>query len=268
MKKVVVMLLTMVLVLSFSISAVADDNPFTLHSGVTFGMTKQEVIEKEAENGFECENRELSCFVYDVATAEMEEKTVEGLIVYGSVAGINNSTIQYHFDSEGRLFEAVYCFAQEIEYINYALGSRIVTNGDNYDNYEILKTALQDKYKDAELQTADDDPIVTLINDYTAKLYTQNASVTISEEEVYRIQVSDLDQVYIMHVRPTFSNTVSYGALGYQIQNKIGDYIVYRLVPNEEVLQVNNAKHAKEEQEQMDAIVEEERKMEERRNDL
>ena len=262
LKRVISLILICILV-SICSSALCEEE-FTLHNGTQFGMTIEEVIEKEKESKYEI--REMSCFVYDDETAEMKEKNIEGLIVYGSVAGISGSTILYHFNSEGRLFEEVYFFGRETEYINYALSSRIVNYDDKYGNYEILKTALQDKYKDAKLQASDDDPIVSLINKYIISEYGRAA--TIKEEEAYRIQVSDLEQVYILHVWPTYSNTVYYGTLGYQIQNISGDYIVYRLVPNEEVSHVNNAKQIREEQEKKDTMIEEERKTEERNNDL
>lgn len=86
---------------------------FSLHSGVTFGMTRDEVIKKEEEAGFP--------MVKDMAAPDKaavslctfidhfyNEAQLPDLFSTGTFAGINESEIAYWFNDQGQLFRMQY----------------------------------------------------------------------------------------------------------------------------------------------------------------
>ena len=86
---------------------------FSLHSGVTFGMTRDEVIKKEEEAGFQ--------MVKDMAAPDKaavslctfidhfyNEAQLPDLFSTGTFAGINESEIAYWFNDQGQLFRMQY----------------------------------------------------------------------------------------------------------------------------------------------------------------
>ena len=78
MKKITA-LMTLILILTMCNSAFADS--FSIHSGVQFGMTKNEIIALESANGFEAR----------------QDSHYGGLIVEGKIAGYHGSDIRYSF---------------------------------------------------------------------------------------------------------------------------------------------------------------------------
>lgn len=86
---------------------------FPLHSGVTFGMTREEVIKKEEEAGFQ--------MVKDMAAPDKaaiplctdidhfyDEAQLPDLFSTDTFAGINESEIAYWFNDQGQLFRMQY----------------------------------------------------------------------------------------------------------------------------------------------------------------
>ena len=59
MKKIVCLLLVLLILAIIPISCTASEE-FSMHSGVKFGMTMDEVIEAEKANGFSCNKRSLN----------------------------------------------------------------------------------------------------------------------------------------------------------------------------------------------------------------
>ncbi len=105
-----------------------SQNRFTIHSGVTFGMTKSEVERLETEAGFtvrsdgELEGYEL-CPLHG-----------SNLYLSGTIAGIKGSTIYYHFNSDDQLESAI-----------YHLGHAVKTDNLSSTCWD-LHNALWDKY--------------------------------------------------------------------------------------------------------------------------
>ena len=105
MKRVIACLLSIILMLCF-IPALAED--FTLHSGVKFGMNKEEVINAEKNAGFaDTESEDMDDMFTHNCSAIHEQS---GVKVKGQIAGVDDSLIHYHFNKDGVLDSAVYDF--------------------------------------------------------------------------------------------------------------------------------------------------------------
>ena len=105
MKKAVCMLLVFVLMCPFAFAELED---FTIRNGISFGDTISEVREKETLTIKEADDE----FPFTLTTVE------------GTVAGIEDSEIEYSFDEEKKLNEVVYNFdtvySRESADANYA----------------------------------------------------------------------------------------------------------------------------------------------------
>lgn len=86
---------------------------FSLHSGVTFGMTRDEVIKKEEEAGFQMVK---DMAAPDKATVSLctyidhfyDEAQLPDLFSTGTFAGVKDSEIAYWFNDQGQLFRMQY----------------------------------------------------------------------------------------------------------------------------------------------------------------
>jgi len=87
MKKIICLMLMIAMLMG--ISAFADEG-FSIHSGVEFGMTRDEVTKAEEEAGFAISGG-----------GDM-------LVVNGTIASIANSSITYYFDEQDKLIRALY----------------------------------------------------------------------------------------------------------------------------------------------------------------
>ena len=114
MKRFVLLSLLVVLLSSSicfaeSITQELSVDDFSLHGGITFGMTREDVRKAESNNGFEANDKSLTYTYYD-SDGKYRSAECDGLYVYGSMAGISGSKLYYYFDDEGKLFAAVYEF--------------------------------------------------------------------------------------------------------------------------------------------------------------
>ena len=121
MKKSVCFLMVFILVFS-SVSVLAETvnavDEFTIHSGVTFGMTMDEVIAQEKNAGF---------IGTDVSVPSDFCNSSEHTSLYeidGQMAGINGSALYYHFNGDGMLESAVYSFINEQPTVKEALSKK------------------------------------------------------------------------------------------------------------------------------------------------
>lgn len=86
---------------------------FPLHSGVTFGMTRDEVIQKEEAAGFQMVK---DMAAPDKATVSLctyidhfyDEAQLPDLFSTGTFAGVKDSEIAYWFNDQGQLFRMQY----------------------------------------------------------------------------------------------------------------------------------------------------------------
>ena len=135
MKKLISMLVVMLFLVS-SLSALADT--FTIHSGVSFGITEKEVGDLEKSNGFNLETKYIGEWMYGLpkgmysfidSAIERRFGGAEQKCVNGSIAGFDNSSIMYFFDDD-ILYSAIYHFG----------------NTKDSTRYPTLLKALSDKY--------------------------------------------------------------------------------------------------------------------------
>lgn len=105
MKKIVSLILMLAMLMG--ISAFAEE--FTFHNGTKFGMTKEEVLAIENENGLEFALYDSNVFAdSDGNIYKGKENTIAE---YGTMAaGIPDSVISYVFDEEGKMSMGRYTF--------------------------------------------------------------------------------------------------------------------------------------------------------------
>ena len=107
MKKTILNLLVLSLIIMAAVgSATAEE--LTLHSGVAFGMSIQEVQYAERDNGFEAKPYTLEALGLNSLRDPDFDSTV--LLVRGIIDEIPNSEIYYFFDKNGRMVNATYSF--------------------------------------------------------------------------------------------------------------------------------------------------------------
>lgn len=128
MKRMVAIFLVVAL-MSISVFAYADD--FTIHSGVKFGMTMDEVVETEKAAGFTAEKEDIDEYEKYHCSAKHDSKV---LSLNGQVAGVKGANITYHFTKDGKLDAAVYG----------------LTTSDSSGKYDPIRTSLIKKYGDPD----------------------------------------------------------------------------------------------------------------------
>lgn len=96
MKKMISLVLMVAML--FSVSAFAEAEEFTLHSGTKFGMSVAEVVEIEQNAGF------------DVRTSTLE--TDGFLQVKGKIAGHDDASAAYYFTDDDTLYRMYYRFSE------------------------------------------------------------------------------------------------------------------------------------------------------------
>lgn len=123
MKKILCLVISLIVLLS-SVSSFAEE--FIIHSGVMFGMTREEVIALETDAGFK--------------VIESEEY----ITVRGKIASIDESAIRYYFD-ENALTTAW-----------YRLGGNHSSIGNSPydpDSFDVVEDALVNKYGEPNFDT-------------------------------------------------------------------------------------------------------------------
>lgn len=118
MKKVSCFLVVLILVFSSAVGLAEE--PFTLHSGVHFGMTHDEVYEAESKEGFIASEYELN-----------EIRESYSFDVKGMIAGVNDASIRYYFGMNDSLHEAVYM---------------LYSSGNSTDRRDVFFDTLSTKY--------------------------------------------------------------------------------------------------------------------------
>ena len=97
MKRIIGVCITLIMVLIMVNSSIAED--FTLHSGVKFGMTLDEITALESAKGFNLEDIDAD---YGFSRIAYIKK------IRGKIAGIEKSFIDYLFDENNKMFAATY----------------------------------------------------------------------------------------------------------------------------------------------------------------
>lgn len=134
MKKIVGMILMVAML--FGTLAFAEEE-FTLHNGTKFGMTEKEVIEAEANKGFELKR-----------DSSVETKIVS-IIGIGTIANQENTTIHYYFQDD-QLYEMFYKFVTTEMSYNAIENSLIEKYGNTEFSSETGYTLCQTEREDVD----------------------------------------------------------------------------------------------------------------------
>lgn len=169
-------------------SALADE--FSLHSGVKFGMTEQEISSLESQAGFSLKD------VFVLSSTPMKKIT-------GQVAGIQDSEIIYAFDSDGKMFAST-----------YQLGGKYA---DFDPDYSIIEQALTDKYGQPDNSWF---PAVVMVSSYEPFNYFiswGNFSASLPENySSWLIKQDDESCVLIVHYYAFGGASTQFHIIGYQ----------------------------------------------------
>ena len=216
---------------------------FTLHSGTTFGMSLSEVKAKEEAKGFSPSETKLAYMLYD-NNGEYTAKQTDGLVMFGSVAGISDSRVNYyHIGSQKKLFDMVYVFGDH-----------------STDAYTDIQQLLENKYSQQWVRNDGTAPsnLVYFFNNMT------NGAV--KSYEKYYIQYNDTYRIYITH--GLYYNNLPRYTEDYNLFFSGEHYLEYRIVSKYELESIQEAMRKKHEQELTERQQRENEIQQERNNDI
>ena len=232
MKKGLVLIIVSILLTCMLGSAIAED--FALHSGVTFGMTMDEVERIETEKGFTV-TRSHSQFAFYTELGEYKAKSCDVLIISGSMAGIGGSTLTYYFDDNGLLVTSLYEFGEH-----------------NLSSYNQIQDLINNKYVNRET----DDYSCPLVSDILLmnnSIYSNfqeflNGSIGI-DQEIYHcytesfVPLDNDNRVYIVHMM-CHPNVPGYDD---ELNQLFGGehYLEYHYISTDELKTIQEAKDGK-----------------------
>ena len=195
-------------------SALSED--FTLHSGVKFGMSEQEISACEGNAGFKLKD------VFVLSSTPMKK-------ISGQVAGIQGSEIIYAFDSNGRMFAST-----------YSLGG---TNASFDPDYSFVEQALTDKYGEPDNSWF---PAIVSISSFEPFNYFiswGNFSAGLPEKySSWLIKTEDESCVVIVHYYEYGGASTTFHIIGYQ-QYSANEIDTIKQTIDEGVEQINQQLH-------------------------
>ena len=224
-------LFIIVVVISMLLIPESIAEAFTIHNGVTFGMSKEEVTTIETNSGFPVETISEMGALTGGYPMDCPLHSGEYLQIKGTIAGIDDAKVEYHFNENG------------LESAIYILGAS--RNEGACDSvYKALNDALQNKYGEA------DDITKGLIESQyvescVIKTATENASsygwfkYSLSEIQVY---TQDLDNETVVAIIPLIIRAYHSGSLIEQL--KI-EYHVYSKETIEDAILIYSSDQAK-----------------------
>lgn len=181
---------------------------FSLHSGVRFRMSRDEVKKIEAERGFSVTESRKNYTRYNENGDIVEEQT-NVLIISGTMAGIRNSRLYYYFDDSDRLFGAVYDFGEHtilsFEDIQQLVVSKYAERKaqKDYMTAEITDTYFNSRtdgiYAHKLIQIENNDnTIITIVHSllYTnLKDYTKEVNIEFSGRHYLEYRITTIDEI-------------------------------------------------------------------------
>ncbi len=209
MKKI----LSILIIFSFIIVSIIENasaEDFTLHSGITFGMTMDEVKKIEEKNGYTVNKSTEVYSFYDESGQYKVGETNNTLFIRGSIAGIADSKAIFYFNDEGKLYAMVYAFDDN------HMDSEC---GYDLESFKSIQKLLSEKYKNR--LDPDDDPlgykcpliIDALVNNLSIysnlqefAMQLQSRNRTMKESDVFHcysssyIRYDDNSRIYFGHV--------------------------------------------------------------------
>lgn len=213
MKKLISLLTAMIITVG-SVSALAEG--FSVHSGVEFGMTMDEVIQKEKDAGFS--NVEIYEFEDKDNKYCLDKHSPKGVKVVGQIAGFGGAYIVYHFQENGGMDAAIYTLAFDFSDKNqYAAVRESLTK--KYGEPDPLMSDVQHTYLDMDVYAYPDDNYETFYDLASASCeitYAYDDSWLVPQDDGSYIIVSGCN--YNLYVKSSYIGTQSYyiTTVGYQ----------------------------------------------------
>lgn len=200
-KKLFMLIGVIVCMAFFMFSAYGEE--FVLHSDVAFGMSSEEVIAKEKENGFDAKRAsEIDNTIYSQLYRTYTEDGLvnvysDPLVVKGRIAGIDDTFIKYFFNDEDVLIRAIYTFG----------GSEFEQKDADFSR---TQESLEGKY-DASQWTYDELELVSTINEEMTAKYFHDPSIYHAAYTVFPF--NNGEEIHINHVlgKNTVGNSIVYG---------------------------------------------------------
>ena len=221
MKKTLFFFVVFSFIVCFIGNVIADE--FTLHSGVSFSMTKEEVLQKEKDAGFTAELEKADKNYSANCSAKHDSEQID---VTGQIAGCPGSTIIYHFDRKnGKLDAATY-------YLQASTSQK--------DRYKAVRESLVNKYGEPETdgmatvfhQKLPMDAysfIDNYVNSYNMETLNWSCSIDYLQNDVWVIPQEDNTSIVITGIN---------GILNLKIDQKTTFYMVivgYQKYNNNEI---------------------------------
>lgn len=221
----------------------ASAKEYSLHSGVLFGMTLDEVKKTESGKGFYVSEQKIPYTFYD-KNGNYDYKDTNALMISGSMAGIPDSELYYFFDENNRLFAAVYQFGDH-----------------SYSSFNDIQSLINNKYSDRK---ADEEyTIASQLPIFAASKLTNGE---IYDYKTMQIELEDYSRIGIAHA--LMYSKVS----GYDKESCLlfggKHWLEYRFSSVDEIEAVNGAIAKKEQLEQEEQQREEEERERQRNEDI
>ena len=247
MKKKTILFILLVILVSLIGSTVAEE--YTFHSGITFGMTKDEVIDAEKANNFTYQEEVYPFAYYDDNGTYMGEN-VKIPVIKGSIAGIQDSEIYYYFDKSDKLIEIVYAFKGCTVYD---------MNEDILNQYDTIENQLKKNYASVWKDCTENFPSSVDAIDNGRITYKQTS---------HKIELNDYETIYIKHSL-TYAKLSGSNLSATELLLGTGShYLSYRLEKNNDIKAIEEAKKEQEERERKQKEDAEKEKQEQLNSDL
>lgn len=209
----------------------ASKEDFSFHSGVKLGMTRDEVISAEKTNKCSCQSEDLK-LAYYTSSGEYMWKTVPGLVVNGSIAGIPDSQVYYYFDESDKLFNVLYIFKR---------GTAQDLNEEIVTQYNTIENQLTQKYSTIWEYCLGDD--------YPSNVDAIDSRGTINKHSAHKIRINENESLYIYH-RLSHAEFEGYDLDEQALLMGTGRHFLdYRLVKDDEIEAIEKSISEKEEKE-------------------
>lgn len=230
---------------------------FSLHNGVQFGMTLDEVKAIESDKNEYVIESKGKCTYYD-DDGDYVAKDCITLEVYGSMAGIAQSIMTYCFNDEGHLFAAYYEFGEH-----------------DFESYNQIQELIESKYPDrVEIHGYDYCPLVVDYLRQDMETYSNFDEIMASGQydlfyqtyDCTYIPLDDNTRVYLCHLLCYPEVT------GYSVFESLlfggKHYLEYHIITMDELNAINNQIDNKNQKEAEEAEKQEREKEEQRKNDI
>ncbi len=243
MKKTIIVLLVLSVFLLCCNYTIAMAEEFTLHSGVHFGMTIEEVKKAELNKGYSATEQKMPYTFFD-QNGDYDYSYTDSLTVSGSMAGISDSKLYYYFNEKNQLFAVLYEFGDH-----------------SYSSYNDIQSLINNKYSDKK--APNEYEVASLLPLFAAGKLTDGK---IYDYDTMQLELEDFSRIAIAH-------TLMYSQVpGYDKESNLlfggKHWLEYHFYTIEEIESVNGAIERKEQIEKELQQKEEEERERQRNEDI